>query len=1149
MHTLRRSVFACALASFAGVASAVGPDVIVGDMPDTQFYTATGAINGFHAYAVGTVSCNLGDAPLQWISSTNRHPVISQNMYRLYNGRFEHLGQSFLKHGFTALQGTVCSPCTAYPNGTHLGVGCSDPYSASLNGSQSGLGPKSEINAATGFYPYPYTNMPGSGTLNRRLQVRQADLATPGALYFVASQYIAPDDIEAGNDNNNQSYRRVTINANYSLTLQNTTQRGRPAIEAWRDHGGGVGIPDPNVTLSPVDIPSDGRMIVGSRAYDTGTGTYRYEFAVQNLNSDRSGGSFSVPIPAGAVVTNVGFRDVDYHSGEPYSLTDWASSVSSTSVTWSTEAFAANANANALRWDTIYSFWFETNSAPAPGSVTVGLFKPGATSEIQAAASIPGGGAPPPPTPPANDACANAIAILSGPTSFTTLNATTDGPAETLCDLNGSNLVANDVWFRYTAPCAGTASITTCGASFDTRLAVYAGAACPSAADTGLACNDDAASCGVGSLQSALSFTVVANAEYLIRVGGFNGTTGTGSLTLTGPTCAPSGPANDLCVNAIPLSNGVGVAGTSIGASNDGTASCGGSATSADVWYAYTPASTATVTVSTCNAASFDTVLSIHSACGGTQVACLDDTTGCSGYTTTLTATMNAGVTYLIRVAGYNGATGTFTITASGGGAPPPGPSNDLCANRIGIPLGTIAFDTTGATTDGIAHATCASNGQTQITNDIWYNYPCTTAGTLTVSTCGSSFDTWIAVYDDYGCANYDTRLMACSDDASCSGTAGNFSVVAVPVQAGRSYTIRVGGYNGATGPGQLALSVQTAAAEHLLVSFETTTAVPGLGNVENEDIVEYNPLTGIWTMIVDGSDVGLAGFAIDGMARTQAGEFLLSFTNAGTVTGMTGGPSGSTTLDDSDIVRFIPTSTGDTTAGSFVFYFDGSDVGLTQNAEDIDAIALHADGRLILSFLDATSTTGTSGSTSYADEDLAIFTATSLGATTAGAFAMHFDGSDVGLTQNSEDLAAAAVHPGGSLLLSTLGAYAVTGLSGDDDDVIRFTPGVLGSTTSGTYSRYIALTNVSIPATSAIAAIDLRVSNFLKGGPAAPSCNADMNCDGQADADDIECLSLAIGGLIECACLGDPDFNKDGALDGFDIEALSNVISGGSCP
>ena len=64
------------------------------------------------------------------------HPVIPQNFYRMSGGttntdRFEQVGQSWLKHAFTAV-GTLCGlGCnTSGVNGTHLGLGCSDPYGA-----------------------------------------------------------------------------------------------------------------------------------------------------------------------------------------------------------------------------------------------------------------------------------------------------------------------------------------------------------------------------------------------------------------------------------------------------------------------------------------------------------------------------------------------------------------------------------------------------------------------------------------------------------------------------------------------------------------------------------------------------------------------------------------------------------------------------------------------------------------------------------------------------------------------------------------------------------------------------------------------------------------------------------------------------------
>ena len=97
-----------------------------------------------------------------------------------------------------------------------------------------------------------------------------------------------------------------------------------PAIEAWRDHGNGVDTVDDSVELTTADIPGEGRFHVASKVTDLGGGLYLYDYAVFNLNSHRSAGSLTIPLPNGASVSGIGFHDVDHHSGEPYSLTDWS---------------------------------------------------------------------------------------------------------------------------------------------------------------------------------------------------------------------------------------------------------------------------------------------------------------------------------------------------------------------------------------------------------------------------------------------------------------------------------------------------------------------------------------------------------------------------------------------------------------------------------------------------------------------------------------------------------------------------------------------------------------------------------------------------------------------------------------------------------
>ena len=371
-----------------------GADVIVGSLSGVTNYSSVG---GTEAFAVGTDSCNIGDVPLNWIASENQHPVIAQNMYRLKDDRFEQIGLSWLKHGFTALANDLCGcGCTNPGTGALLGVGCSDPYSSGLNGTQSYLGPRFEVNAHTGYYPYPFTGKDQTGdSIYKRVQVAISDLDPAqdgGGLYFAEGQYVTPDDAAAGNQDNNSSWRQISISGSGtswdgSVDGMPETVREAPAIKAWKAN-------DPSVVETEVRVPDEGLVMVSAKATDLGGGQYHYEYAVQNLNSDRSIGAFRVPIVPTATVTNIGFHDVNYHSGEPFDGTDWAGVHSGSFVTWSTEDFAVNPDANALRWGTLYNFRFDADVAPQTTIVQMELFKPGSPARAYALTTGPQRDAP-----------------------------------------------------------------------------------------------------------------------------------------------------------------------------------------------------------------------------------------------------------------------------------------------------------------------------------------------------------------------------------------------------------------------------------------------------------------------------------------------------------------------------------------------------------------------------------------------------------------------------------------------------------------------------------------------------------------------------------------------------------------------------------
>jgi len=378
-----------------GLAATAGPDLLTADLfsPKNWYCDPSGVVD-INAYSFGTAVCNIGDVWVNWFGNSSDHPVVTQDMYRLKDGRFEQIGMSWAKHMvFVPSYTTICSGaggCTRDTTGQHLGVGCSDSSLSSHNGAQTTLGPRSEVNAATGEIVWPLVTPPDLQGIDRRLQVHNADLdpeLNAGAFYYIEGHHIAADDAGAGNGNNNASYRPALVTEwsenCYQISTDDDAQDGMPAILAWQER-------DPLVSIEYVDVPGDGRFILGSRVSALGDGMWHYEYALQNLNSDRAGQYFSVPLEPDVTFDNIDFHDVDYHSGSIYDTTDWTIDTSGGLITWASETFAENPDANALRWGTLYNFRFDAEICPVSGSVTLGLLKPGDPTSVAIPAPVPG---------------------------------------------------------------------------------------------------------------------------------------------------------------------------------------------------------------------------------------------------------------------------------------------------------------------------------------------------------------------------------------------------------------------------------------------------------------------------------------------------------------------------------------------------------------------------------------------------------------------------------------------------------------------------------------------------------------------------------------------------------------------------------------
>ena len=397
-----------------------GPDVIVGDLESVEQAGNDATSVGL---GVGTVSCNNGDQPINWHPLPNTdHPIIPQNLYRMSGGadnteRFEQIGQSWMKHAFFALEEFICGTCNTAPpcvTGDQLCPGCADTYSASLNYNQQGIGSRAWANPFTGVFPSNpdpnnHSGHNHTGT-SHRVTVLMSDLIpaqNPGAAYFAEGQYISVTEYNwcqahPGECNmyNNASYRQFTVNGgptSFNFSAAGATVRMQPAVKAWTGATVNQVEPDPG---------NDGIWFIGYKVTNPSAGVWHYEYALYNENLDRGIQSFSVPV-GGANISNIGFHAPPQEPGWPndgtfnnegYSSTPWTADQSGGSITWSTETFATNQNANAIRFGTLYNFRFDADQPPQTANATVGFFKTGGPMTVEIQTPGQGGGVTPTPT-------------------------------------------------------------------------------------------------------------------------------------------------------------------------------------------------------------------------------------------------------------------------------------------------------------------------------------------------------------------------------------------------------------------------------------------------------------------------------------------------------------------------------------------------------------------------------------------------------------------------------------------------------------------------------------------------------------------------------------------------------------------------------
>ena len=383
-----------------------------------------------------------------------------------------------------------------------------------------------------------------------------------------------------------------------------------------------------------------------------------------------------------------------------------------------------------------------------------------------------------------NDTCAGAIAMTEG-VNYTadTTRASSDEDPLSYCP----GTVRKTVWYTFRPAVNGIVTISTCASDFDTALRVFTGT-CGSLADVTDGCNDNAGP-ACGGYQASVSFKGTAGVTYLILVGGVNGATGNLNIT------ASVGPPlpNDDCSGAIPMTAGV------VYTQSTANATTGDSAK--DVWYSFSAASNCIVTISTCGS-DYALGLSVYrGACG--NFSSIEEVGGVSGPACPTNAAQVsfrglAGVTNWIQVWSPTGGGGTLNLQAD---VSPP-LANDDCSGAIVLGFGQVYSESTArATSQGDPYVYYGS-----LTKGVWFSITPEVSDKVTISTCGSDFDTILEVYSG-SCDSLVPVTIGFGHNDQPPCDRGRATAI-FSATANTAYLIVVGGFNGITGNLNIAASL-----------------------------------------------------------------------------------------------------------------------------------------------------------------------------------------------------------------------------------------------------------------------------------------------------------------------------------------------------
>jgi hypothetical protein len=368
--------------------------------------------NGQVGVSFANQLCNPGSIPVNWFPPNtlleSDHPKFGFLVARNMDGRLVQISDySYCKHAFYALSSaSVCGgTCIGNSDGRHLGISCSDIYSNSNNASQSYLGPPAEINPWLGTWNpvgsyfdigqpnqagYPAAadgnrslSTTGYDAVEKRVTLPEALIPQGVDMFFQILVLCEGERVEnRGNNIGTNTFRMTIANPTqtgtgaWTTSNVNTLQLGNSILHRWT--GATFGTGSNGGTATNADF--DGRFEVAVKVTGPVNGFWHYEYAVLNIDNAGGGATFRLPVCPTARVQNIGFRDIDSNP-----LNDWTSSVSGGEIVWTAPG------GNSHRWNQLFNFWFDSDTAPEAGNATVdqATLLPGAALSLTVPTQVP----------------------------------------------------------------------------------------------------------------------------------------------------------------------------------------------------------------------------------------------------------------------------------------------------------------------------------------------------------------------------------------------------------------------------------------------------------------------------------------------------------------------------------------------------------------------------------------------------------------------------------------------------------------------------------------------------------------------------------------------------------------------------------------